>query len=420
MTATMTNWAENFTFSTDKVHLPTTVEQVQELTAGSDRLRPLGTAHSFNRIADTTGDLISVADLPQRCEIDPDAGTVTVSAGTRYGDLAVPLHEAGYSLPNLASLPHISVAGAVATATHGSGVTVGNLATAVTGLQLVTPGGELVELHESDPDFHGAVVSLGALGVVTAVTLRIAPAVEMRQWVYDAMPRTALTDNIEEVFGSAYSVSVFLDWRSPAVQVWRKHRADEPGQETPPARWLGATLAEKPRHPIVGQPADNSTEQFGVLGPWYLRLPHFRMEFTPSVGEELQTEYLLPREHAVDALAALAAISDSFASLVQISEIRTVAADGLWMSPSYQRDTVGIHFTWVKDTPGVTAALGPIEEVLEPFVPRPHWGKLSAMPADRLAGRYERYDDFTALMHRYDPTGKLRNPMLDHWFPAIG
>jgi xylitol oxidase len=417
MTAVMTNWAENFTFSSDKVHLPTTPEQVQEVVAGSGRLRPLGTAHSFNRIADTTGDRVSVAELPQRCDIDAAASTATVSAGMRYGDLAALLHQDGYALPNLASLPHISVAGAIATGTHGSGVHVGNLATAVAGLQLVAPDGTLVELDRSDPDFDGAVVSLGALGVVTAVTLRVAPAVDMRQWVYDAMPRAALDDNIEEVLGSAYSVSVFMDWRAPAVQVWRKHRADETGQESPPVRWLGATLAEKPRHPIVGQPADNSTEQFGVLGPSYLRLPHFRMEFTPSVGEELQSEYLLPREHAVDALGALEAIKDGFAHLVQITEIRTVAADELWMSPSYRRDTVAVHFTWVKDTPGVMTALGPIEQALEPFSPRPHWGKLSSTSAEQLAGRYERYDDFIGLMKRYDPAGKLRNPLLDTWFP---
>jgi xylitol oxidase len=418
MTPTITNWAENFTFSTDRVHQPNSVEQVQEVVAGCERMRPLGTGHSFNRIADTTADLVSVAALPQRCEIDAAASTVTVSAGMRYGDVAVLLSEAGYALPNLASLPHISVAGAIATGTHGSGVKVGNLATAVTALQLVKADGTLVHIDTSDSDFPGCVVSLGALGVVTAVTLRIQPAVPMRQWIYDAMPRDALDDNIEEILGSAYSVSIFLDWRSESLQVWRKHRVDEPGTEKPPARWLGATLAERPRHPIDGQPSTNATEQFGVLGPWHLRLPHFRMEFTPSNGEELQTEYLMPREHAVDAIAAIESLRSDVAPLAMISEIRTIAADDLWMSPSYQRDSVALHFTWFQDIPGVTAMLKPVEEALEPLSPRPHWGKVFAMGGDRLAGRYPRYQDFVALMRRYDPAGKFRNETLDGWFPT--
>jgi alditol oxidase len=417
MAARPTNWAGNVSFRTDQVVRPASVEEVQKVVAAGTRLRPLGTAHSFNRLADTTGTLVSVADLPERCEIDPNRSTVTVSAGMRYGDLAVRLNAAGYALPNLASLPHISVAGAIATGTHGSGTTVGNLATAVTALQVVTADGSVVDIDQSSPDVEGCVVSLGALGVVTAVTLAIDPAVEMRQWIYDDLPREALDDNLEEILGSAYSVSVFLNWGRPSVQVWRKHRADDPRGDAPPARWLGATLAERPRHPIKELPAENSTEQFGVPGPWHLRLPHFRMEFTPSYGEELQTEYLLPREHAVDAIAAVESLVDQLAPLVMISEIRTVAADTLWMSPSYRRDTVACHFTWVQDTPAVTSVLGPLEEVLEPFAPRPHWGKLSAMGGERLATRYERYHDFRALMERYDPRGVFRNKTLNTWFP---
>jgi xylitol oxidase len=417
MTGRMTNWAENFTFSTDRLHLPTTVAELQHMVSGSSRVRPLGTAHSFNRIADTTGDLVSVAQLPARCDIDDAAATVTVSAGTRYGDLAVLLHDAGYALHNLASLPHISVAGAVATATHGSGTKLGNLATAVTALQMVTAEGDLVEIDQTDPGFNGCVVSLGALGVVTAVTLKIEPAVEMRQWVYDGLPREALDDHVDEVFGSGYSVSVFLDWRTPTARVWRKHRVDEPDTETPPTRWLGATLIEKPVHPIDDERVDTTTEGFGVLGPWHLRLPHFRMGFTPSVGVELQSEYLLPLEHATDAISAIESLSDQIAPLVAISEFRTVAADDLWMSPSYERETVGCHFTWVKDIPKVTAALGRVEQALAPFSPRPHWGKLFSMGQADLASRYPRYHDFTALTQGYDPGGKFRNEALDGWFP---
>ncbi len=416
MAAPLTNWAGNVTFSTDQVSAPTSLEELQTVVALTHRLRPLGTAHSFNRVSDTTGTLVSVAGLPPRFEIDASRSTVTVNAGMRYGDVGALLHHAGYALPNLASLPHISVGGAIATATHGSGTRVGNLATAVTALQLVTADGSLVEIDSTDPDFEGCVVSLGALGVVTAATLTIEPAVELAQWIYTDLPRAALDDGVEEIFASAYSVSVFYDWRSPVARVWRKHRLDEPEHLPPPARWLGATLAERP-DPDVGNTFDKLTEQFGVPGPWHLRLPHFRMEFTPSHGEELQTEYLLPLRHAAAAIAAVESLREQVAPLVLVSEFRTVAADDLWMSPSYRRETFACHFTWVLDHPGVTAVLPLIEQALEPYSPRPHWGKLFAMGAERLARRYDRYDEFVALMRRYDPDKKFRNGALDVWFP---
>ncbi len=416
-----TNWAGNIRYRADRVHAPTSVEQLQELVAAGSDLRPVGTGHSFNRIADTTGDLVSVAALPQRCVLDSNRRTVTVSAGMRYGDIAASLHQSGYALPGLASLPHISVAGAIATGTHGAGNSVGSLATAVSALQLVAADGELVNLRrERDGDlFCGAVVGLGALGVVTTVTLDVVPAFEVSQWVYDDLPRTAVDDHIEELFASAYSVSLFTDWRRPGFhQVWLKHRRDGRELAAAPARWLGATLADGQRHPIVGMPVENCTEQLGVAGAWHARLPHFRMEFTPSSGQELQSEYLLPREHAVEALAAIDSIRDRVGPLVQVSEIRTVARDDLWLSPCYRRDTVGVHFTWVPDTPAVMRVLGAIEEQLAPFQPRPHWGKLFTLAPTALASQYERYGDFAALMGRYDPTGKFRNDLLDAWFPT--
>jgi alditol oxidase len=420
VTTQHTNWAGNITFSTESLDAPRSIEELQSLVAESPRLRALGTAHSFNRIADTTGRLVSVAALPPRLDIDAERSTVTVSAGVRYGEVATLLHEAGYAIPNLGSLPHISVAGAVATGTHGSGKTVGNLATAVAALEMVTADGTLVRLdRDEDRDrFCGSVVSLGALGVVTAVTLDIGPTFEVRQWVYDDMPWAAVEDDIEEIFDSAYSVSLFTDWRSDSFrQVWRKDRLGTTERSEAPARWLGATLADSPRNPVPGMPTENATEQLGVPGPWQGRLPHFRMEFTPSSGEELQSEYLLPRECAVEALAAVGSIREHVAPLLQVCEVRTIAADDLWLSPSYGRDTVAIHFTWVQDTPGVLQVLEMVEERLQPFEPRPHWGKVFITRGDELAKRYDRYGDFVELMGSCDPEGKFRNEQLDGWFP---
>ncbi len=414
-----TNWAGNITYRAARALEPTSLEGLQQLVADSDRVRPLGTGHSFNAIADTTGDLVSVAALPHLCVVDTERSTVTVAAGLRYGEVATHLHRAGYALPSLGSLPHISVAGAIATGTHGSGSNVGSLATAVSSLQMVTADGEVVEIdrNTNGGELAGSVVGLGALGVVTRVTLDVVPAFQMRQWVYDDMPRQSVTDHFEEILGSAHGVSLFTDWRrEPFRLVWLKQRVEGPDGPQPPVRWFGATLADEPRHPIPGMPVENCTEQLGVPGPWHMRLPHFRMKFTPSSGRELQSEYLLPREHAVAALEAIGVIRDRIGPLVQSSEIRTVAGDDLWLSPSYGRDSVGIHFTWVPDAAAVGTVLGPLEEQLAPFSPRAHWGKLSAF-CDVPSGRYERYPDFVALMRRFDPEAKFRNELIDRWFP---
>lgn len=416
-----TNWAGNVTFSAERVHRPDTVQTLRRLVAERPRLRALGTGHSFNRLADTPGDLVSLAALPPVFTLDAQARRVTVGAGLRYGDLVTRLHAAGWALHNLASLPHISVAGACATGTHGSGDRNGNLATAVRALKLVTGEGELVTLdRDGDPDtFPGAVVALGALGVVTELTLDLVPAFEVRQYVYDDLPRAALAEHFDEVFGSGYSVSLFTDWTGPRInQVWRKCRAEDPAAAAPPARWLGATLATGARHPVPGMPAGNCTDQLGVPGPWHARLPHFRLEFTPSHGEELQSEYVVARRHALAALAALDDIRDDVARVLQISEIRTVAADELWLSPNYRRDSVAIHFTWIADAGAVLPVVAAVERQLAPFAPRPHWGKLFGIPPRAVAREYERLPDFRRLARRYDPTGRFGNELLEPYLSA--
>ncbi|MET8046709.1 FAD-binding protein [Streptosporangium sp. NPDC005286] len=417
MTGRLLNWAGNITYGAARFHRPGSMEQLQELVAGSDAVRALGTRHSFNEIADRPGgDLVSLEDLPGGPELDPARGTVTVGAGVRYGELSRYLHGAGYALHNLGSLPHISVAGACATATHGSGDANGNLATAVSGLELVTADGEVTFLsRERDGDrFAGAVVGLGALGVVTRVVLDVVPAFEVRQHVYENLPWARLEEHFEEITSAGYSVSMFTGWDGPVIdQVWVKRRDGEPGPWEPVSRWLDATAAPADRHPLPGLSAVNCTAQLGVPGPWYDRLPHFRLDFTPSSGEELQSEYLLPRRHALAALRALDGVRDVVSPVLQVSEIRTVAADELWLSPSYRQDVVAVHFTWKKDWPAVRRVLTVIEDLLEPFEARPHWGKLFLMGSERLASRYDRLPDFRRLAADLDPTGKFRNPFVN-------
>lgn len=411
----LTNWAGNVTFSTRTLHRPTSLEQLQETVAGSARLRVLGTGHSFSPIADSTGALVTVADLPRRIELDETTQTVTVSAGTRFGELTQVLQAAGWALHNLGSLPHISVGGAVATGTHGSGRHNPTLAAAVAGLELVTPAGEVVQLARGATNFDGSVVALGALGVVTALTLDVQPGYQIEQRVYENLPLAALRANLLDILSAAYSVSVFLSWHRPAAeQVWVKHRVDA-GAWGEGSDWLGATLAAGPRNPVPGMDPAFTTEQGGVAGPWNERLPHFRLEFTPSAGDELQSEYLLPLEAATAGLDVLSALADRIAPLLHVCELRTVAADGLWLSECYRQDSVAVHFTWRPDPGAVAPVLRAVEEGLVPLGARPHWGKVFQIEPADVAARYPRFADARALFEAADPAGKLRNAFLDRY-----
>ncbi|NUT19870.1 MAG: FAD-binding protein [Hamadaea sp.] len=404
----ITNWAGNVTYSARALHRPSSLAELREAVARAERVRPLGTGHSFNRLADTSGELISPAALPVVMEIDTAAGKVRVSAGVRYGELSRFLWTNGYALSNLASLPHISVAGAVSTGTHGSGAGNRSLSAEVAAVELVTADGSIVELSEGDDRFPGSVVALGALGVVAALTLRVRPAYEVSQTVFENLPGPAVRAHFTEIMRSAYSVSLFTSWTGDAVdQVWVKS-VGEPALEL-----FDAVRADGPRHPIPGGPAEWCTPQLGVPGPWHERLPHFRLEFTPSNGDELQSEYFVPADRAVEALDAIAEIRERIAPVLHISEIRAIAADELWLSPASGRDSVAIHFTWKPDAVAVEPVLTLIEERLAPYAARPHWGKVYGTPPERLAELYPRLGEFAALTRELDPRGKFRNDLLD-------
>ena len=416
MTERQLNWAGNYTYSAARLHYPETIEQLQDVVNRSHKLRVLGSRHSFNSIADSAEDLVSLERLDRGVTFDRERSTVTVGGGVKYGQLCRELHNQGYALHNLASLPHISIAGACATATHGSGDGNGNLATAVAAIELMKADGEMLALsRERDGDqFQGAVVALGGLGVVTSITLDIVPAFAVQQEVYENLPLAQLEQHYEEIVSSAYSVSLFTDWQNERVnQVWLKRRLAGDAALALAPSFFGAMLAPGHRHPIASLSAAPCTPQMGIPGPWYERLPHFRIDETPSSGVELQSEYFVPRRHAVAAVHAVTQLHERIAPLLMISELRTIAADALWMSPCYQLDSVGIHFTWIRDWPAVQQLLPLIEQQLAPFDARPHWGKLFTIPAVRVQSLYRRLPDFQELLRSYDPQGKFRNAFLD-------
>lgn len=408
------NWSGNLTYSTDNVFYPNSVNEVQELVKKCNQLRSLGTRHCFNPIADSKYNLISSKEMNKVVELDTHTNTVTIEGGIKYGELSPWLHEKGFALHNLASLPHISVAGSITTATHGSGVTNGNLATAVKSLEIVTADGSIVHLtRDKDAQFPGAVVGLGALGVITKVGLAIQPTYMMRQHVFVNLPLTQLKEHFEKIVSAGYSVSLFMDWQTEYInEIWIKSKVDPANKYEPVPEFYGAKAATKNLHPIIAISAENCTEQMGVPGPWYERLPHFKMGFTPSSGKELQTEYFVPHHNAVDAILAVTRLGKQIGPSLFITEIRTIDADDLWMSPCRNQASVTIHFTWKPDWPAVRKLLPLIEKELEPFNARPHWGKLFTMSPKTLESRYEKLDDFKKLVSTYDPKGKFRNEFL--------
>jgi alditol oxidase len=410
------NWAGNLEYSTDRLYSVKSLEQARSYVKKQRKLKVLGTRHCFNKIADSRHNFLSLKAMDEMVALDPEAHTVTVDGGITYGQLCPLLHDKGFALHNLASLPHISIAGACSTATHGSGERNGNLATAVSALEIVTAAGDVVKLsrQQDSEAFRGAVVGLGALGVITKITLDIQPTFMMRQYVYENLPLSEMKDHFEAIESSGYSVSLFTDWQKQRInEVWIKSRVDEGQASDAPLDFFGAKRATRNLHPIAELSAQNCTEQMGVPGPWYERLPHFRMGFTPSAGKELQSEYFVPRQHAVEAILAVERLRDQVSPHLMISEVRTIASDNLWLSPCYEQPCVTIHFTWKQDWLAVRKLMPVIEKELAPFHARPHWGKLFTTSPAELKSIYNKLPDFIQLSRKYDPQGKFRNEFLN-------
>ncbi len=417
MTAELLNWSGTYQFTARTVIAARTIGEVTRAVAAGGRVRAIGTRHSFNDLADNGATLVSVTGIAPDPVIDESARTVTVGAGTSYGTLAAWLQDRGWALGNLGSLPHISIAGATATGTHGSGSGNRILSAAVAGLEYVAADGELRRADRSTPDFDGMAVGLGAFGIVVRVTLDIEPTYLIRQDAYTGLRWDRVLDDLDAMLGAAYSVSLFTDWSGESLRAaWVKRRvgissAASHGADDAPDEFFGASRDPGPIR-FIDAPADNLTV-VGASGPWSERLPHFRLDTTPSNGDEIQTEYFVDRRDGAAALEAVRRQSKSITPLLMISEIRSTARDGLWLSGSYGRDTMAIHFTWRNRPEEVASVLWDVEAALEPFAARPHWGKVSHVTADRVAGRYPRLGDARALFERLDPDGRFSNSRLE-------
>ncbi|MGJ9412917.1 FAD-binding protein [Aeromicrobium sp. CF4.19] len=392
------NWSGTVSYGFREASRPTSLDDVRRLVETERGLRAVGSGHSFNDLAD--GEHAIVMDRFTDVTPAADHTVVRVGGGVTYADVALGLRPHGLALANLASLPHISVAGAVATATHGSGRDAGNLATHVRALELVTGAGDVRTVRRGDADFAGAVVSLGALGVVTALELDVEDERPWSQTVLLGLPEDEIGTRLDELHALARSVSIFTRWDGSPARVWLKRREGDADVPLP----TDLQSATREQHPIDGLDPVHCTPQLGEPGWWADRVPHFRTGFMPSSGDESQSEYHVARHHGAAAVQALRDVGPAIAEALQTAEIRAVAGDDLWLSPQHGQDTWAFHFTWFSGEGLAARAAAVLEEALAPFDARPHWGKLH-----HHAPRPERIEDFRALRTRLDPDDRFVN-----------
>ena len=409
----MKNWAGNIKFQDSKTLTPKSIDEIQNIVRNNPKVKVRGTAHCFNTIADTKYVALLLEQMPREIIINKEKKSVTVSAGLKYGEVAEELHKNGWALHNLASLPHISIAGAIATGTHGSGTKNGSLATAVKSFDVVFADGSFRNVNSSDGDlYYGGVIGLGLVGIVVRVELDIQPTFNLGQNVYLEMKRDNFRDHFDEIMSSGYSVSFVTTWRQGIPgEVWVKFVEGS----TPPKVLFGSHCATEKLHLLKNHSPDPCNDQLGMLGPWHLRLPHFKMEFTPSSGTELQSEFFVDKTQASSVLLALEAIADQISIPLIGSEIRTIASDDFWMSPQYKSDDVGLHFTW-KQIPETLEAVKTIETILEPFKYRPHLGKIYTATPSYISSAFPKFQNFKELISQIDPHNKFGNEMTDDLF----
>jgi xylitol oxidase len=411
VTPELRTWSGTYRFTARTLIAARSIDDVRRAVTAGGRVRALGSRHSFNDLADNGATLVTVTGIEPQPVLDEAARTVTVGAGISYGVLAAWLQARGWALHNLGSLPHISVAGATATGTHGSGSRNQILSAAIAGLEYVDADGDLRRADRADPDFGGMAVGLGAYGIVVRVTLDVQPTYLVRQDVYTGPTWDRVLADVEAVMSAAYSVSLFTDWSGADIQMaWVKRRLEEPESVTP-EEFFGAPRDPGPAR-LVDAPVDNLTV-VGAAGPWSERLPHFRIDSPPSNGDEIQSEYFVGRSSGAAALDAVRRLSPLITPLLLVSEIRATAPDRLWLSGSYDRETLAIHFTWRNQPDQVSAAVAEVEAALAPFAARPHWGKVTHIQAGQPEVLYPRLGDARALFERLDPAGRFSNHRLE-------
>lgn len=405
----LNNWGGNLQFRQEALAQPETLAELATLIR-DNQVRPAGTLHSFSPIATGEGIMLSAAGLKVAPAIDPASKTARVGAASRYGDIALALEAQGLALRNMGSLPHISLAGASATGTHGSGDGNQILSASLISFSFLNHKGELITLRRGDDLFEPCRLGLGAHGLWVEAELSVVESYQMRQDIYRDIPWAYFLEDPARLSAAGYSVSLFGKWGSDTIdQAWVKSRVSD---GTPPAEIAGIRAATESLKELAPGVGDNLTEQAGRPGPWLHRLPHFRLDATPSAGDEIQTEYFFTRDQIVGAIEVVHSLAHEVNPVLIITEIRSIAQDDAWLSPMRRGDSIALHFTFKNDVPAVTRVVEKLEAALAPFNPIPHWGKVNGFTGEQLAAVHPKLAEARTVFDELDPEGKFSSPYL--------
>lgn len=405
----LANWGGNLAFEQAEVVKPKTISELAEMVR-VNKVRPVGTLHSFSPIAKGEGLLMSTANLAIKPELDSDRSVVRFGAAMRFGELALFLEQNGFALRNMGSLPHISVAGAAATGTHGSGDKNQILSSSLTSFSYLNHEGELIKVEKQDPLFEAFRLGLGAYGIWVEAELSIVPSFQIRQDIFLEIPWSYFLEDPSRLTSAGYSVSLFGKWGTSTIsQTWVKSEVEDPRAGVPIAAIAPEQNSKRELADGVG---DNLTEQGGKPGPWLHRLPHFRLDASPSAGNEIQTEYFFTRDKIAHAIEAVHSVAGKINPVLIISEIRSIAQDDAWLSPMRRGDSIALHFTWKNEPELVDIAVQELEKVLAPMEPIPHWGKVHHFTQSDLERAHPMLSKAREQFENADPSGKFSSDYL--------
>lgn len=419
---TWTNWAGNQSCHPTAVHRPSSQEEVSDIVARaasrSETVKAVGSGHSFTPAALTDGHLLDLGLLRRLVEVDRSAQTVTVEAGISIADLNDLLHGLGYALPNLGDIAYQTISGAVSTATHGTGRTLGGLATRIRSLRLIAGDGSTVDLSPSqDADLlEAARVSVGALGIVTQLTLDVVPAFRLRaREGADKLDR--LLDGLDEHVATNDHFEFFWIPHTDWALTKANNRTDEPLARVNPIRhWYQKSFLENY--------AFGTVCRVGRMRPsWIPRLAtalpssgdttyvddSFRIFTSKRIVKFVEMEYAIPREHCAEALRRIRDMIRSQGHLVSFPvEVRFTASDDIPLSTATGRETAYIAVHMFKGMEH-DAYFRDVAAIFADYQGRPHWGKVHELNHNELAPLYPRWSDFMAARDRLDPTRTFAN-----------
>ncbi|MBL1074793.1 FAD-binding protein [Nocardia sp. 2] len=426
------NWAGDQSCTPATIAAPSSTEELAaELAraeAAGHTVRVAGSGHSFTDTVLTDGTLLRLNKLDRILSVDRATGLVRAEAGITLNAASNALHPLGLAFPNLGDIDVQSIAGATATGTHGTGAKLQNLSAALQSVELMLADGSRVELNEqTDPDgWRAARVNIGALGVVTAVTLQMVPSFVLEGIERPVPLEEVLADLDTHVDGNEH-FEFYMFAHSPLAMTKRNNTVQLPEQPRSKAvDWFSDILMTNYTFDALCR----LTRRSPSLIPWvqkgaayagsYRRQVErsYRVFASPRLFRFTEMEYAIPREHSIDAIREIKEVATRFDTAMPI-EVRWVAPDDAFLSPAGGRDTcyIAVHQYEGMEYEGYFRAC---EAVFDKYNGRPHWGKRHFQTAETLRTRYPEWERFTEVRRRFDPKGRFTNPYLERVLGPVG